>query len=113
MDKKDKNIFEPMSGIVIPTEFTNIYDVIEYGKTRGIRVDDSMSASDKIKMVSVIITSLMFDYKTGQIDVDIWSEGISIIYGYISSIPDNSIEILNAKNEFQLINNIMSMFMLS
>lgn len=106
MDKKDMNIFEPMGGAG-RIEFTNMDDVIEYGIERGILVDDSMTLSDKIKLLGVILTTLLFDLKVGHIDNSIMTTGVDIILKHVNSIPNNSIEIINAKNEVRAINNIM------
>lgn len=107
MDKKDKNVFEPMGGMNV--EFTNLDELIEYGKTQGILVDDSMNPSDKIKMLTAIMSLLMFDKKTGVVNDTMLGIGVSIIYEYIGSIPNNSIEILNAKNEFKTIINTIGL----
>lgn len=113
MDKKDKNIFEPMFNLPTPTEFTNIDDIIEYGKTRGVLVDDSMTPSDKIKMLTAIISFLMFDHKLGRVNDTLLNAGQNIIEEYLISIPNNSIEIINAKNEFKTIVNVISFSSLS
>lgn len=102
-----KDNFKPMGGMKI--EFTNLDELIEYGKTQGILVDDSMTPSDKIKMLTAIMSSLMFDNKTGVVNDTLLSIGINIIYEYIDSIPNNSIEILNAKNEFKTIINTIGL----
>ena len=100
MDKKYMNNFKPMSGVETPT-FENIDDIIQFGKKQGIvYIDDSMDIPDKIKMLTTIISSVYFGFVIHTVDYDSLTKAIQITQEYLSTIPNNSIEILNAKNEF-------------
>lgn len=100
MDKKDMNIFKPMV-ITEPISFENIDDVIKFGNKQNIAyMDDSMGIPDKIKMLTTIISSVYFGFVIRTVDYDSLMKAIQITQEYLSTIPNNSIEILNAKNEF-------------
>ena len=100
MDKKYMNNFKPMGGVETPT-FENIDDIIQFGKKQNIAyIDDSMSVPDKIKMLTTIISSVYFGFVIHTVDYDSLTKAIQITQEYLSTIPNNSIEILNAKNEF-------------
>ena len=100
MDKKYMNIFKPMV-ITEPISFENIDDVIKFGNKQDIAyMDDSMGIPDKIKMLTTIISSIYFSFVIHMIDYDSLTKAIQITQEYLSTIPNNSIEILNAKNEF-------------
>ena len=100
MDKKYMNIFKPMV-IVEPISFENIDDVIKFGNKQNIAyMDDSMGIPDKIKMLTTIISSVYFGFVIHTVDYDSFMKAIQITQEYLSTIPNNSIEILNAKNEF-------------
>ena len=103
MDKKDMNIFKPMV-ITEPISFENIDDVIKFGnKQNVVCMDDSMGIPDKIKMLTTIISSIYFGLVIHTVDYDSLTKAIQITQEYLSTIPNNSIEILNAKNEFTTI----------
>ena len=94
MDKKYMNIFKPMV-IVEPISF------IKFGNKQDIAyMDDSMGIPDKIKMLTTIISSVYFGFVIHTVDYDSFMKAIQITQEYLSTIPNNSIEILNAKNEF-------------
>ena len=100
MDNKYMNNFKPMGGVETPT-FENIDDIIQFGKKQNIAyIDDSMSVPDKIKMLTTIISSVYFGFVIHTVDYDSLTKAIQITQEYLSTIPNNSIEILNAKNEF-------------
>lgn len=103
MDKKYMNIFKPMV-IVEQISFENIDDVIQYGNKQNIvYMDDSMGIPDKIKMLTTIISSIYFGFVIHIVDYDSLTKAIQITQEYLSTIPNNSVEILNAKNEFTTI----------
>lgn len=100
MDKKDMNIFKPMV-ITEPISFKNIDDVIKFGNKQNIvYMDDSMGIPDKIKMLTTIISSIYFGFVIHTVDYDSLTKAIQITQDYLITIPNNSVEILNAKNEF-------------
>lgn len=107
MDKKDKNIFEPMSGVETPT-FENIDDIIQFGKKQGmVYMDDSMDIPDKIKMLTAIMSGIYFYYVVHVVEYSNLMKALNILTIYLTTIPNNSVEILNAKNEFQAIFSII------
>ena len=107
MDKKYMNNFKPMSGVETPT-FENIDDIIQFGKTQDmVYMDDSMGIADKIKMLTTIISSIYFSFVIDMINYDSLTKAIQITQEYLRTIPNNSVEILNAKNEFQAIHTII------
>ena len=94
------NIFKPMV-ITEPISFENIDDVIKFGNKQDIAyMDDSMGIPDKIKMLTTIISSIYFSFVIHMIDYDSLTKAIQITQEYLRTIPNNSVEILNAKNEF-------------
>ena len=100
MDKKYMNIFKPMV-ITEPISFENIDDVIKFGNKQDIAyMDDSMGIPDKIKMLTTIISSIYFSFVIDMINYDSLTKAIQITQEYLRTIPNNSVEILNAKNEF-------------
>ena len=100
MDKKYMNNFKPMGGVETPT-FENIDDIIQFGNKQNIAyMDDSMGIPDKIKMLTTIISSVYFGFVIHTVDYDSLTKAIQITQEYLSTIPNNSVEILNAKNEF-------------
>ena len=107
MDKKYMNIFKPMV-ITEPISFENIDDVIKFGDKQDIAyMDDSMGIPDRIKMLTTIISSIYFSFVIHMIDYDSLTKAIQITQEYLRTIPNNSVEILNAKNEFQAIFSII------
>ena len=107
MDKKYMNNFKPMSGVETPT-FENIDDIIQFGKKQGIvYMDDSMDIPDKIKMLTAIMSGIYFHYVVHVVEYSNLMEALNILIIYLKTIPNNSIEILNAKNEFQAIFSII------
>ena len=107
MDKKDMNIFEPRGGMETPT-FENIDDIIQFGKKQNIAyIDDSMSVPDKIKMLTAIMSGIYFYYVVHVVEYNNLMEALNILIIYLKTIPNNSVEILNAKNEFQAIFSII------
>ena len=107
MDKKYMNNFKPMSGMETPT-FENIDDIIQFGKKQNIAyIDDSMSVPDKIKMLTAIMSGIYFYYVVHVVDYSNLMGALNILVIYIADIPNNSVEILNAKNEFQAIFSII------
>ena len=107
MDKKYMNNFKPM--VVTGARFENIDDIIEFGKTQNIvYMDDSMGIVDKIKMLTTITSGIYFWFTLNMIDSNSLMTGINIVSEYLTTIPNNSIEILNAKNEFQTVHLIIA-----
>lgn len=107
MDKKDMNIFEPMSAVETPT-FENIDDIIQFGKKQGmVYMDDSMDIPDKIKMLTAIMSGIYFYYVVHVVEYSNLMKALNILTIYLTTIPNNSVEILNAKNEFQAIFSII------
>lgn len=102
MDKKYMNNFKPMSGIQIPT-FENIddmNDLFKLTKEMGILVDDSMQYVDKIKIATSMYAKIIYYFMMDYIDTSTLQNILPIIMDYISSIPNDSIDIMNAKNDF-------------
>ena len=107
MDKKDMNIFKPMGGEETPT-FENIDDIIQFGKKQGmVYMDDSMDIPDKIKMLTAIMSGIYFYYVVHVVEYSNLMKALNILTIYLTTIPNNSVEILNAKNEFQAIFSII------
>ena len=107
MDKKYMNNFKPMSGVETPT-FENIDDIIQFGKTQDMAyMDDSMGIADKIKMLTNIMSGIYFYFVVGVVEYSNLMEALNILIIYLKTIPNNSVEILNAKNEFQAIHTII------
>ena len=107
MDKKYMNNFKPM--VVTGARFENIDDIIEFGKTQNIvYTNDSMGIVDKIKMLTTITSGIYFWFTINMIDSNSLMTGINIVSEYLTTIPNNSIEILNAKNEFQTVHLIIA-----
>ena len=107
MDKKYMNNFKPMAGVE-PPSFENIDDIIQYGKMSEMAyMDDSMSIPDRIKMLTTIMSGIYFDFVVQTVDYNALMKVLTILTMYLRTIPNNSVEILNAKNEFQAILSII------
>ena len=86
-----------MSGVETPT-FENIDDIIQFGKKQGIvYIDDSMDIPDKIKMLTTIMSGIYFYYVVHVVEYSNLMKALNILIIYLKTIPNNSIEILNAK----------------
>lgn len=102
MDKKYMNNFKPMSSGGAPTfeNVNNMNDLFKLTKEMGILVDDSMQYVDKIKIATSIYTKIIYYFMMDYIDTSTLQNILPIIMYYISSIPNDSIDIMNAKNDF-------------
>ena len=102
MDKKYMNIFKPMSGVKLPSfeNVNNMNDLFKLAKEMDILVDDSMQYVDKIKIATSIQATIIYYFMMDYIDTSTLQNILLIIMNYIYSIPNNSIDIMNAKNEF-------------
>ena len=101
MDKKYMNNFKPM-GVEIPTfeNVNNMNDLFKLTKEMGILVDDSMQYVDKIKIATSMYAKIIYYFMMDYIDTSTLQNILTIITKYISSIPNDSIDIMNAKNDF-------------
>ena len=101
-----KDIFKPMSTGFDPYPFEhvdNMNDLFKLAKEMDILVDDSMQYVDKIKISTSMYATNIYYFMMGHIDTPTLQNILLIIMNYIDSIPNNSIDIMNAKNEFHTI----------
>ena len=114
MDKKYMNNFKPMSGVKLPSfeNVNNMNDLFKLAKEMDILVDDSMQYVDKIKIATSIQATIIYYFIMDYIDTSTLQNILLIIMNYIYSIPNNSIDIMNAKNEFYIVDNILMSFLM-
>lgn len=106
MDKKDMNNFKPMNTGFDPHYFENVNnmnDLFKLAKGMDILDDDSMQYVDKIKVATSMCATIVYYFMMHYIDTSTFQNILLIIMNYIDSIPNNSIDIMNAKNEFRTI----------
>lgn len=105
-----KDIFKPMSGVKLPSfeNVNNMNDLFKLAKEMYILVDDSMQYVDKIKIATSICATIIYYFMTDYIDTSTLQNILEIIEDYINSIPNNSIDIMNAKNDFRTIYNTLN-----
>ena len=98
-----KDIFKPMDRGFDPYYFenaNNMNDLFKLTKEMGILVDDSMQYVDKIKIATSMYAKIIYYFMMHYIDTSTFQNILPIIMDYISSIPNDSIDIMNAKNDF-------------
>lgn len=110
MDKKYMNNFKPMNGIQIPDfeNVNNMNDLFKLAKEMYILVDDSMQYVDKIKISTSMCATIIYYFMMDYVNTSTLQNILQIIEDYINSIPNNSIDIMNAKNDFRTIYNTLN-----
>ena len=110
MDKKYMNNFKPMSGIQMPDfeNVNNMNDLFKLAKEMYILVDDSMQYVDKIKISTSMCATIIYYFMMDYVNTSTLQNILQIIEDYINSIPNNSIDIMNAKNDFRTIYNTLN-----
>lgn len=101
-----KDNFKPMNNGFDPYPFENVNnmnDLFKLAKEMDISVDDSMQYVDKIKIATSMYATIVYYFMMHHIDTSTLQNILPIIVNYIYSIPNNSIDIMNAKNEFHTI----------
>ena len=105
-----KDNFKPM-GLSFET-MNNIFKYFDNNKSLKVYKDDSMSEADKIKVLTLYMTHFLFFYTVGDLLKSSVKQARDTIVNYIENIPTNSMDIMNAKNEFYIVDNILMSFLM-
>lgn len=106
-----KDNFKPM----LSPSFESINGILGYFDNNleyyTVYMEDSMSEADKIKVLTSCMMYLLYDYMSNVFSKNDVAKAGNTILHHIENIPVNSIDIMNAKNDFYIAYNIFKSFL--